>query len=139
MDIEKLKDLPEEDRLSTLDSNALTVEEGKYEKPLSPEELLYYKDQLADDSIQQAIILDEFQRVKESFKERLKPIKQRIGESLSAVKFKSIQKEGKIWKLADFDDHMIHKVDQAGNIISSRKMLPEERQCRILSLKQQSA
>lgn len=135
MNIEHLKNLTVEDRRSVLESEAIAIEEGKYEKPLTPEELLYYKDELAQSSINQAVILDEFAEIKEEYKERLKPIKEKISESIQAIKYKSIQKEGRLYKLADFDDQMIHKVDELGNIIHSRKMLPEERQFRIQALK----
>lgn len=135
MNIEHLKNLTNEDRKSVLESEAIAVEEGKYEKPLTPDELLFYKDELAVHSINQAVIMDEFAEIKKDFKDRLEPIKEKISESIQAIKYKSIQKEGRLYKLADFDDQMIHKVDELGNIIHSRKMLPEERQFRIQALK----
>ena len=135
MNIEHLKNLTNEDRKSVLDSEAIAIEDGKYEKPLTPDELLFYKDELAIHSIAQAVILDEFADIKDEFKEKLKPIKEKISESLQAIKYKSVQKEGRLYKLADFDDQMIHKVDELGNVIHSRKMLPEERQFRIQALK----
>jgi len=135
MDIERLKSLTAEDRKSVLESEAIAVEEGKYEKPLTPDELLYYKDELAVHSINQAVILDEFAEIKKEFKDRLEPIKEKITESIQAIKYKSVQREGRLYKLADFDDQMIHKVDELGNIIHSRKMLPEERQFRIQAMK----
>ena len=139
MEIEKLRTLSNEDRRSVLESEALSVEEGKYTKPLSKEELAFYKDQLADKSIQQATILDELKSVKEDFKARLEPVQSEIKKSLSAVKFKAIECDGRLYKLADFEDQMIHKVDELGNVISSRKMLPEERQFRIQLLKEKTA
>lgn len=139
MNIENLKNLPAEDRRLVLESEAITVEEGKYEKPLTPDEMLYYKDELAVHSINQAVILDEFAEIKKTFKDKLEPIKEKISESIQAIKYKSIQKEGRLYKMADFDDQMIHKVDEAGNVIHSRKMLPEERQFRIQALKTSNA
>jgi len=135
MDIERLKLLSTEDRKSVLESEAIAIEEGKYEKPLTPDELLYYKDELAQNSINQAVILDELMEIKDEFKEKLKPIREKISEAISAVKYKSIPKEGRLYKLADFEDQMIHKVDEFGNVIHSRKMLPEEKQFRIQALK----
>jgi len=135
MDIERLKLLSTEDRKSVLESEAIAIEEGKYEKPLTPDELLYYKDELAQNSINQAVILDELMEIKDEFKEKLKPIREKISEAILAVKYKSIPKEGRLYKLADFEDQMIHKVDEFGNVIHSRKMLPEEKQFRIQALK----
>lgn len=135
MDIERLKTLSDDERKSVLESEAIAIEEGKYNKPLTPDEILYYKDELAEHTINQAIILDEYAQVKEEYKERLKPIKDKISTALQAIKFKQIECDGRLYKLSDFDDQMIHKVDELGNVIHSRKMLPEERQFRIQALK----
>ena len=139
MDIERLKSLSNEDRKLVLQSEALAIVEGKFVKPLGPEELAYYKDQLAEKSILQATILDELKDVKADFKARLDPVATDISKALSAVKFKQIECDGTLYKMADFDNKLIHQVDDLGNIISSRQMLPEERQFRIQALKQDQA
>lgn len=139
MDIERLKSLSGDDRKAVLESEAIAVEEGKYTKPLTADEILYYKDELAENSINQAIILDELTSVKETYKERLKPLKEKISEALQAIKFKSIEKEGRLYKVADFDEQMIHKIDELGNVIHSRKMLPEERQFRLQAINHKTA
>lgn len=139
MDIDRLKSLSELDRKAVLESEAIAVEEGKYTKPLTADEILYYKDELAENSINQAIILDELTSVKETYKERLKPLKEKISEALQAIKFKSIEKEGRLYKMADFDEQMIHKIDELGNVIHSRKMLPEERQFRLQAINHKTA
>ena len=120
MEIERLKSLSNEDRKLVLQAEALAIVEGKFVKPLGPEELAFYKDQLAEKSILQATILDELKDVKADFSD--------IKKSLSAVKFKQVECEGTLYKMADFDTKMIHQVDELGNVISSRSMMPEERQ-----------
>lgn len=137
MDIEKLKFLPPDEIKTLLEGDALTVEEGEYTKPLSDVELAYYKDMLAEKSIQQAFLLDEYTQMKAEFKEKLTPIIKEIRTSLEAVKFKAIKCTGRLYKLADYETQMIHKVDEIGNLITTRRMLPEERQFRIQALKQQ--
>lgn len=139
MDIDKLKELSAEDRKSVLESEAIAVEEGKYEKPLTPDELAYYKDEVADNSIAKQTIDDELKEVKKEFKDRLEPIQARIRESLRNIKFKSQEQEGRIYKMADFENQLIHKVDILGNVIHSRRMLPEERQFKIQAIKQHTA
>lgn len=124
----RLKSLSNEDRKLVLQSEAIAIIEGKYVKPLGMEELAYYKDMLAEKSILQATILDELKDVKDTFKARLEPVAQEIKRSLSAVKFKQIECDGLLYRMADYDEKMIHQVDENGNIISSRQMLPEERQ-----------
>lgn len=136
MDILNLKHLSNEDRRLVLESESLAIEEGKYTKPLTDVELSFYKDKLADESIKQAVMLDDFKLIKDEFKERLKPVQESIKIALEAVKFKAVHCEGRLFKLADFDEQMIHKVDELGNLITSRKMLPEERQFRLQALNQ---
>lgn len=139
MELEKLKTMSAEDRKAVLESEAIAMEEGKYTKPLTHEEIAFYKDELATNSINQAIILDEFAEIKAEYKDKLEPIKKNISESLHAIKFSAIECDGKLYKMADFDTRMIHKVDELGNVVHSRPMLPEERQFRIAALKQQTA
>jgi hypothetical protein len=139
MDIDRLKSLSTEDRKAVLESEAIAVEEGKYTKPLTESEILYFKDQLAEQSINQAIILDEFKKVKESYKDRLEPIAKDISSAIQAIKFKAVEQCGRLYKMADYESKMIHKVDELGNVIHSRQMLPEERQYRMQALNQKSA
>jgi hypothetical protein len=139
MEIDRLRTMSAEDRKLVLESEAIAVEEGKYEKPLSPEELAFFKDEVADKSIAQAIILDELADIKKNYKAKLEPLAITIKTALRNIKHKSMEQDGRLYKVADFEDQMIHKVDELGNVISSRKMLPEERQFRIQALKQQSA
>lgn len=135
MNIERLKTLSQADRKAVLETEATEIKEGKYTKPLTAEELAFYKDQLSERSIQQSEILDELSELKKSFKTRLEPIAADIKKALQAVKFKAIQAEGKLFHLPDYDEQMIHTVDELGNIINSRRMMPEERQFRITNQK----
>jgi hypothetical protein len=140
MDVTRLKDLPEDDRKSVLEGEAIKVEDHQqYTRPLTEDEILFYKDELSQNSIQQAIMQDEFQKQKDAFKEQITPIRKAISTALEAIRFKAITCEGKLYKLADFEKQIIHIVDEHGNVVNTRIMLPEERQFRIQALKQQSA
>lgn len=128
MDIERFKKLSPDDRKLVLQSEASAIEEGRYTKPLTEQEVLAYKDQLAEKSIEQAIILDEFSTVKQEYKDKLEPIKRDIASALQAIKFKAVDQEGRLYLLQDYEAMLIHKVDENGNVIHSRQMRPEERQ-----------
>ena len=135
MDIYKLKEMSEEDRKSVLESESVSIEEHVYTKPLSPEELAIKKDEFANTAMVQAAILDELAEVKAKYKERLEPLKENIKELLNAIRTKSTTQHGKVFRLADYENQMMHTVDPSGNVLSSRRMLPEERQFRIQSAK----
>lgn len=131
MDITRLKTLSEQDRKAVLESEAIDIEEGVYDRPLTEEEINYYKDELATQCITQKKLLAELATVKEEFKEKLRPVKTQIDHAMNAIKNRSIPQEGRLYKLADYDEKMIYTVDGDGNVISSRRMRPEERQYRI--------
>jgi hypothetical protein len=128
MDIYKLKTLPEVDRQLVLSSEAIEVEKGTYMRPLSDEELREYKDSLAKTSIDQAVLLDELAEIKKGFKLKLDPLRSEISFCIDAIKNQSIQVTGDQYKLPDYENQMIHIVDQAGTVILSRPMYPKERQ-----------
>jgi hypothetical protein len=130
MDIYKLKTLSPEDRLMVL-NEAVAVEENRYVKPLSNDEMTIMKDEFTQTAIQKAMIDDEFAQVKSDFKARIEPLNTKISECLYALKHKAVEIKGKVYMLADYDNKMMHTVDAEGNVINSRLMKPEERQHRL--------
>lgn len=131
MEVYRLKELSEQDRQSVLQGEALSIEEQAYMKPLTPEELSIKKDDLASAAILKAVIEDELAEVKKSYKDKIEPLRQQVSECIDAIKNKAVEIKGNVYKLADYDNQMIHIVDPLGNVLSSRRMLPEERQFRI--------
>lgn len=134
MDVYRLKDLSEEERQSVLQGEALTVEEQAYMKPLTPEELAIKKDDLATAAILKAVIEDELAEIKSQYKEKLEPLREKVSEAIEAIKNKAVEVKGHVYKLPDYENQMIHIVDSLGQVLSSRRMLPEERQFRIQQL-----
>ena len=134
MDIYKLKTLSQSDRMLVLSGEATEVEKGTYMRPLTDEELREYKDSLAKTSIDQAVLLDELADIKNNYKLKLDPLKLKISECIDAIKNQSIQVSGDQYKIPDYDNQMIHIVDQDGNVIQSRQMYPKERQMRFSDL-----
>ena len=128
MDIYKLKTLSQSDRMLVLTSEAIEVEKGTFMRPLSDDELREYKDSLAKNSIDQAVLLDELGEIKNNFKNRLDPLKVKISECIDAIKTQAVEVTGDQYKLPDYENQMIHIVDSEGNVILSRQMYPRERQ-----------
>lgn len=131
MDVHKLKDLSIDDRQSVLQGEALAVEEQVYMRPLTEDEIGQKKDELVQASLLKAVIEEELKNIKEEFKARIEPLKDQITDSLTAIKNKAIESKGQVYRLPDYDNQMIHTVDVMGVVLSSRRMLPEERQFRI--------
>jgi hypothetical protein len=131
MEIYRLKEMSAEDRDSVLLGEALSVEEQAYMKPLSPEEISIRKDDLASAAILKAVIEDELSEIKKQYKDKIEPLRTKVSEAIEAIKNKAVEVKGKVYKLADYENQMIHYVDPLGNVLSSRRMLPEEKQFRI--------
>lgn len=134
MDIYKLKDLSPEERQTVFLGEAAGSEEQVYLKPLTPEELAITREEHANASILIDEMVEQFTSVKEAHKEALKPIQQKRKTAIAAIRQKAIQITGKVWKLPDHDNMMVHYVTDDGQVLSSRPMLPQERQYRIQSL-----
>lgn len=132
MDVYRLKTLSQEERDSVLQGESLSVEEQAYMQPLTPEELAIKKDELAVAAINKAYMEEELAEIKKQYKEKIDPMRLQIVDCISAIKNKAIEVKGKVYKLDDHDNKMIHSVDPLGNVLSSRRMLPEEMQTRIM-------
>lgn len=128
MDIYKLKDLSHSDRMNVLESENTGMEDQTYIKPLTDQEASILKDELVQNFITKGFMDDEFSEMKAEYKEKVDPIKEAISEAIASLKTKTTTQSGKVYKLADFENKMIHFVDVAGNVINSRMMKPEERQ-----------
>jgi predicted GNAT superfamily acetyltransferase len=133
MDVYKLKTLSVEDRLSVLRGESLKVEVQSYMQPLSPEELAIKKDEFTNAAILKAATENDLAEVKKEFKDKLDPLRSKISECLTAIKNKAIEVTGDVYMMDDHENQMIHFVDPNGNVLSSRRMLPEEKQTRIMT------
>jgi len=130
MDVFQLKLMSVEDRENVL-QEALSIEEAAYMQPLGPEELAIKKDDLASAAILKAVIEDELSEIKKQYKDKIEPLRQKVSDAIEAIKNKGVEVKGKVYKLADYDNQMVHFVDPLGNVLNSRRMMPDERQFRI--------
>lgn len=118
---------PQEKR-DNLESAAFDVEMQNYHKPLTDEEAAKYKHDLTQAAIKKAALEEEFKSVAKGYKEKIKPVAEKFAEYLSIVKHNGIPTEGKIYLIADHAAGMMGSYDEAGTLLSMRRLLPEERQ-----------
>jgi hypothetical protein len=139
MNIYSIKDLPVDELETLLRGESSGIEEMAYNRPLSEEELVVRKDELSKNTILLDVINDELKEAKRQFKDKMEPITAKIKEDLKAIRNKSVEIRGKVYKMPDYENKMIHMVDERGHVITSRKMLPEEKQFTISSQISKSA
>lgn len=129
MDIHSIKHLSEEDRSTFLQGESMPgVEEQLYPRMLSEAEIASHEKALAQQSIQIAAINKEMADVAKVYKDKLKPIKEALSVSIEAVKTGTVQEKGKVYRIPDHDNRMVHVISEHGTVIQTRQMKPEERQ-----------
>ena len=129
MDIHKLKDLPDDDRLLVLQGEAMPgAEEQIYPRTLTEAEVAAYEKALAQHSIQIAAIKKEIADLVKEYKDKLKPINLNFLIALEAVKNGTVQEKGKVYRIPDYDNKMVHVISEHGTVIQTRQIKPEERQ-----------
>lgn len=138
MNIYELKNLTPENRALVIETEAISSENTKYMKPLTPDELTLMKDDFSKIAVQKAILEDELRRIKDDFKLKLQPLADRLGEIIFGLKYSAVEMSGKLFLIPDFENRTIHYVDEAGNVINTRIMKPEERQYRLPVMQQDS-
>lgn len=127
----KLKTLPAPERLAILEGESASVEETQYQKPLNEVETNVLQSDLIQAMIKKGFLEEELDRVKKDYKERIEPLKEIVSEGIESLKTRSASRKGRLYKMIDYEEKHVYFVDTEGNILSSRMMLPEERQMHI--------
>jgi hypothetical protein len=131
MDVYHIKNLTPEERQTLLIGESVRSEEQAYMKALTEEELQIRRERIVQVSLLKAVVEDEFQQVKDEFKMKLDPLKDEFSQLLDELRVKMVEVTGKVYTLPDHENRMMHFVDESGNVLSSRRMLPEETQYRM--------
>lgn len=127
----KLRDLSPTDRIAILEAESAGKEEIQYQKPLNLVELDVMRHNLVETMIRKGFLDDELAKIKKEFKDKIEPLSDMIAETIEALKIKSAEKKGIVYKMIDYEERHVYFLDTEGNILSSRMMLPEERQMHI--------
>lgn len=121
--------MSEEDRKHVLEADSMPGwEEQIYPRMLSEQEIAASEKALAQYSIQIAAIKEEMADAVKVFKDRLKPVQQSFSIAMESVKTGTVQEKGKVYRIPDYDNKMVHVVSEHGTVIQTRQIKPEERQ-----------
>jgi hypothetical protein len=126
-----MPELSAEERLNVLRNNADKIETTTYEKELTQEELDAKREEFVDNSISVSKLEDELSEKKKEYKNKIEPIKL-INRSLQQeVKTKKKEVKGQLFHMANHADSMMETYDETGELVSSRRLRPDERQVRM--------
>lgn len=116
------------ERLKILRDNCDKVEVDKYIKELSDEERYARREQLSESALKLRSLEEKKKELMTSMKEEIDPVKRVYNDLLTEIKTGQVELEGEIFYYANHAEGMMEIYDHNGEIITSRRLRPAERQ-----------
>ncbi len=116
------------ERLKSLESNCDKVEEASYMKQFTHDEIIEFKEELSNVSIELYDIGIEKAEATKTFTEQAKKPTKRKAEVLGYIKDKAVSVKGQCFVFLDQEDKTAYYFNGDGDQVFSRQLLPSERQ-----------
>lgn len=126
--------LSKTERIHNLEAMAYAIEEGKYFKKLSVEEVEQKREIFTENVIQISDLNDKKKELINEIKNEIKPLSIENKSLMEAIRTKQEEVEGKIYLVDDQENGMMHSYDEMGELITSRRLRPNEKQTSIFSI-----
>lgn len=120
--------LSQKDREDNLESMAHSIDEDRYRRPLSPEELADRKNTHVAQSVKLNQLAAEKAEMAADINARIKPLQKQNAKILDDITFESVEETGKVYAILSDDNSRVDIYSAQGKWIRSRRPLPEERQ-----------
>jgi hypothetical protein len=128
-------DVVPHERLQMLQNNADNILKGEvYQRPLSEEEIEKFNSEYVQGNIVFAKLEDELDEIKESYKVKMKPVKETNRMLLQMLKTKQEEVVDDLFEMFDHERGIATIYNSQGQFISSRRMRTEEKQKNIFSI-----
>jgi hypothetical protein len=122
---------PKAERIQVLRDNAEKSEDFSYFREYEPEELDVLKDQYFQDASELQKHEEKYNASKLEFKLNADPIKSKMKETFTGIRIKGRTVTEQVYLLAHHESNIMEYYNEAGLMIHSRRMLPDEKQLRI--------
>lgn len=132
-------DMPQAEREMILAQHAFKIENTDYYLPLTPEELTDKKDIFFTNASEINKLEEKLKLVTSDLREQLKGIKGINGSLLSEIRTGQKLVTGKLYQVANYDTSMMETFTASGEMLSSRRLRPEEKQGNVFSIQGQKA
>jgi hypothetical protein len=126
-----MPELSKGERLSILQNNADKIEQTTYLKPLTEDELNERREALTDNCIKLGDLEEEKANIVADLKAKMDPLKAVNKELLWELRVKQAKVDGTLFHMANHDDNMMETYDHNGELVSTRRLRPDEKQTRI--------
>lgn len=123
-----MPELSQQERLRIMQETADHIEEGEYFKSLSQEELDASREQFLDNDEKIFNLEEELAATREKVKGEIKPLKTKNAILRTEIKTRKRKVDGKLFMFSDPEAGMMDSYDEMGELVSSRRLAPEERQ-----------
>jgi len=133
MEKQIFSDVSPVDRREMLEANSEKVEQMTYSKPLTPEELEKARMDFSQQAIEIANRQDQLKAVTDAIKAEIKPMLENSRSLLAEIRTKHRLVTEEVFFLADHDSGMMCIYNATGELVSSRRLTPEENQLSIHS------
>lgn len=134
-----MPDASEQERLQIMRNSADQIEETTYEKDLTLEELDAKREKFVDNSIKVSTLEDELNEKKAEYKNKIDPVKLENKTLQQEVKTKKQKVKGTLYHIADHDTGFMETYDATGELISDRRLRPDEKHATRLFIAKQAA
>lgn len=119
--------IPKSELRDILSSNAETITEGEYYRPLSEEDIEARRRLYADTCIRIKDLDSKKKLAVEHFKGKMKPLNEANSITLDEIKTKQVKCDGVLYEVPNYDDEVMETYNEEGDFISHRKMRPDEK------------
>lgn len=124
-------DSPPSERIKLLRDNCDSHEETTYYKDLTPEELEFKREAFVENASKLNQMEEELSDIKKDFKQRIDPIKEENKALLVEVRTRKARVTGQLFHMANHEDGMMETYDENGDLVSTRRLRPDEKQGRL--------
>ena len=131
--LENLTTMPSAQRMEFLENNSHSITEGQYFRRFDEEDVRQHQSVFMDKSIELKRVLDEFEEIKSTYKKKIKALETDRGVLMQEMMQSGEWLDGKQYAFDDQENGKMEYYDENGNFISSRRLLPNERQLTITS------
>lgn len=129
-----LDGVSEHQRLQVLRDTADSIENTTYLKPLSQDELDIKREEYFENQIKLTAFSDELSEIKSSYKDKTKPLHEANRTLLQEVRTRQTEIVGTLFHMANHETGFMETYNEKTELISTRRLRPDEKQKNIFSL-----
>jgi hypothetical protein len=124
-------DMSPERRAKMLADNAYGKENRTYQKEFTQDEIDNFKSGLSDSMIEKNALTEAFAEARKEHTAKIAPINGKIKGLLEFIKYKSRQVTEEVYLYDDQTEGIMAAYNNEGELISTRKLTPDERQTKM--------